>query len=80
MKHKISEQQINPKVLLVASSCDYNGNSKWQKIPAPRELSQQIPNPWPKARMQKPPGGGKFLVLIPRSVRGGWLWMKLIPA
>ena len=28
LKHKISEQQINPKVLSVASSCHNNGNSK----------------------------------------------------
>ena len=28
LKHKISEQQINPKVLSVTSSCHYNGNSK----------------------------------------------------
>ena len=53
---------------------------------APRELSQQIPAPRAKARMQKPQGGGKFLVQIPGSARrvcvcvGGWLWMKLIPA
>ena len=35
-----------------------------QQIPAPRELSQQIPAPRAKARMQKPQGGGKFLVQI----------------
>ena len=28
-----------------------------------------------KARMQKPQGGGKFLLQIP-GVRGGWLWQK----
>ena len=28
LKHEISEQQINPKVSSVASSCHYNGNSK----------------------------------------------------
>ena len=50
-------------------------------MPAPRELSQQIPPP-AKARMQKPQGGGKFLVQIPGVCGGGggWLWMKLIPA
>ena len=48
-------------------------------MPAPRELSQQFPGPRAKARMQKPQGGGKFLVQIPGGARGGWLWMKLIP-
>ena len=40
------------------------------QMPAPRELSQQIPAPWPKARMQKPQGGGTFLVQIPGDVGG----------
>ena len=31
-------------------------------MPTPRELPQQIPTPRAKARMQKPRGGGKFLV------------------
>ena len=34
----------------------------YRQMPAPRELSQQIPAPRAKARMQKPQGGGKFLV------------------
>ena len=51
----------------------------YRQMPAPRELSQQIPAPRTKARMQKLQGGGKFLVQIPGSARGGWLWMKLIP-
>ena len=42
----------------------------YRQMPAPRELSQQIPAPRAKARMQKPHGGGKFLVQIP-GVRGG---------
>ena len=29
---------------------------------------------------QKPQGGDKFLVQILGGARGGWLWMKLIPA
>ena len=43
----------------------------YRQMPAPRELSQQIPAPPPpaKARMQKPQGGGKFLVQIPGGVR-----------
>ena len=52
----------------------------YRQMPAPRELSQQIPTPQAKARMQKPQGGGKFLVQILGGARGGWLWMKLIPA
>ena len=40
-------------------------------MPAPRELSQQIPAPQAKARMQKSQGGGKFLVQIPGDARGG---------
>ena len=40
-------------------------------MPAPRELPQQMPAPRPKARMQKPQGGGKFLVQIPGGARGG---------
>ena len=52
-------------------------------MPAPWELPQQIPTPWAKARMQKPQGGGKFLVQIPGGALGGgggWLWQKLIAA
>ena len=37
----------------------------------PRELSQQILAPQAKARMQKPGGGGKFLVQIPGGALGG---------
>ena len=51
-----------------------------QQIPAPREPPQQIPVPRAKTRMQKPQGGGKFLVQIPGSARRWWLSMKLIPA
>ena len=53
----------------------------YSQMPAPRQqLSQQIPAPQAKARMQKPQRGGKFLVQILEGARGGWLWMKLIPA
>ena len=44
------------------------GKIVYREMPAPQELSQQIPRA--KARMQKPQGGGKFLVQIP-GVRGG---------
>ena len=40
-------------------------------MPAPREVPPQIPTPRANARMQKPQGGGKFLVQIPGGVRGG---------
>ena len=43
----------------------------YRQMPAPRELSQQIPAPRPKARMQKPQGEGKCLVQIPGGARGG---------
>ena len=43
----------------------------YRQMPAPLELSQQIPTPRAKARMQKPQGGGKFLVQMPRGARGG---------
>ena len=47
-------------------------NIVYRQMPAPRELSQQIPAPWAKAWMQKQ-GGGRFLVQIPGSARGGRL-------
>ena len=52
----------------------------YRQMPAPQKLSQQIPAPWAKARMQKPQGGGKCLVQMPGGERGEWLWIKLIPA
>ena len=45
-------------------------NIVYRQMPAPRELPQQIPAPGQKARMQKPQGGGKFLVQIPGGARG----------
>ena len=41
-----------------------------RQMPAPRELSQQIPTPGPKARTRKPQGGGNFFMQIP-GVHGG---------
>ena len=49
-------------------------------MPAPRRAAQQIPVLRATTWMQKPQGGDKFLVQIPGGARGGWLWMKLIPA
>ena len=43
----------------------------YRQMPAPRELSQQIPAPRAKAKMQKPQDGGKFLVQIFGGARGG---------
>ena len=45
-------------------------NIVYTQISARPELPQQIPAPRAKAWMQKPQGGGKFLVQIP-GVRGG---------
>ena len=69
--YKLSEQQINPKVLSVSNSCDYNGNSKNGKIvygqmPAPTPTNSR---PRAKIRMQKPRSGGKFSVQIPGGAR-----------
>ena len=56
-------------------------NIVFRQMPTPRELPQQMPTPGAKAWMQKPQGGGKYLVQIP-GVRGGggWLWKKMIAA
>ena len=72
-------------MLSVASSCHYNGNSKngknrLQTNTRPLGAIQTNPRPRAKAGMEKPQGGGKVLVQIPEGARGGWLWMKLIPA
>ena len=82
LKHKISKQQINPKVLSVASSRHCNGISKngkncLQTNGHPSGATPTNPHPLAKARMQK--GRGKFLEQIP-GVHRGWLLMRLIPA
>ena len=78
--YKISEQQINPKVLSVANSCHYDENSKNGKTRlyanTRQELPQQIPALWAKARMQKPQGGGTVIVQIPWSVWGEMVMAK----
>ena len=53
----------------------------YRQRPIPRDLPQKSPPPG-KIRMQKPQGGGKFLVQIPGVREGGrgWLWQKLIAA
>ena len=50
----------------------------YRQMPVARELSQQILAPRAKARMQKPQGGGKFLVQIPGGARGGGMVMDEI--
>ena len=50
----------------------------YRQMPAPRELSQQIPAPRAKARMQKSQSVGKFLVQIPGDARGGGMVMDEI--
>ena len=84
--YKISEQQVNPKVLSVAKSCHYNENfKKWQKIlyrqmPAPRRAAQQILAPLQQLGCNSPRVGTSFWCKFPGVRGGGWLWMKLIPA
>ena len=72
----MSEQQINPKVLSVASSCHYNGKTKYGKIvysqmPAPRELSEEITAP-PRQKLgcKSPRVEANFWCESP-GVRGG---------
>ena len=69
--YKISEQQINPKVLSVANSCHYNENFKNGKNrlqTASQELLRQIPAPG--KRQDAKTQGGRFLVEIPGGARG----------
>ena len=41
-------------------------------MPAPRELPQQMPAPWAKARMQKPQGAlGQIFGVNPQGCMGG---------
>ena len=76
---KLIKFQSNKQQSVVSPQfCHNNGIPKMAKIvcrqmPAPRELSQQIPAPPPpaKGRMQKPQGGDKYLVQIPGGARGG---------
>ena len=53
-------------------------NIVYRQMPAPRELPQQIPTPRAKVYMQKPQGGGKFLVQIPGVRAGGGVVMDEI--
>ena len=58
--YKISEQQVNPKVLSVVNSCHYNemANIVYRQMPAPSGAAPTNP-PRAKAWMQKPQGGGE---------------------
>ena len=67
--YKISEQQINPKVLPVANSCHYNENPKNGKHRF--QTNVRPSGATPTNPMQRPQGGGKFLVQIPGGARGG---------
>ena len=67
--YKISEQQVNPKVLLVANSCLYNENFKngqhrlyTNALPSRATPINHRPPPPAKAWMQKPQGESKILV------------------
>ena len=59
--YKLSEQQINPKVLLVANSCHQMKMAKivYRQMPAAWELPQQIP-PRQKLGCRSPRVGANF--------------------
>ena len=57
-------------ILAIIMKISKMANIVYRQMPAPRELSQQIPATQAKAWMQKPQGGGKFLVQIPGGARG----------
>ena len=83
-REKISEQQVNPKVLSVANSCHYNENFKNGKhrLNTNARTSGAAPtNPHPpdKSLDAKAPGWGQIFGANPWGCEGGWLWMKLIP-
>ena len=84
LKHKISEQQINLKVLSVASSCHYNGNSKngkksfIDKCPPLGSYPNKSPSSGQKLGCKSPRVGANFWCKSP-GVRGGrdgcgWNW------
>ena len=78
----MSEQQINPKVLSVASSAIIRKIPKMVKIvyrqmPAPRELSQHIPAPGQKLGCKSPRVGANFGA-NPRECAGGGVVMDEI--
>ena len=73
---------MNPKVLSVANSViilkiPKMANIIYRQMPNPRELPQQIPTPRAKAWMQKPLGGGNFLVQIPGGGVGESVMAKI---
>ena len=83
--YKISEQQVNPKVLSVAKSCHYNEDFKKSQtsfIDKCPPLGSCPTNPRPRGNSldAKAPGRGQVFGADPRGCAGGWLWMKLIPA
>ena len=62
-------------MLSVANSCHYNKNFKngknvYRQMPSLGNYPQKSPPLLAKARMQKPQGGGRFLVQIPRGALG----------
>ena len=62
-------------MLSVDNSCRYienskNGKNRLQTNARPSGATPTNARPRAKARMQKPQGGGKFLVQIPGSARG----------
>ena len=83
--YKLSEQQINPKVLSVANSCHHNENSKNGKN---RKKTNAHPSGTTPTNVRPPgqklgcksSGMGANFWCKSRGCTGGWLWMKLIPA
>ena len=65
--YKLSEQQINPKVLSVTNSCHYNENSKMAKIVC-RQIGCKSPrvgaNVWCKSSRVRGGGGGGGGIVI----------------
>ena len=75
LKHKISEQQVNPKALSVATSCHYNGNSKngksrLDKCPPLGSYPNKSPLPGQKLGCKSPRGWEYIFGEIPGGARG----------
>ena len=70
---------LNPKVLSVANSCDYNEMAKivYRQMPAPRDLPPKSPPPPARVRMQKPPTVEANFQCKSPGVRGGIVMAKI---
>ena len=75
LEKRIKFQILNPKVLSVANSCDYNEIPKMAKIvyrqmPAPRDLFPKIPATGQKLGCKSPRVGENFRCKSPGVRRG----------